>query len=205
MSGLWVDMKAYMADMLEPPWRDTESDDIGYHWLMWFVGWIWAIGGLVLGALYAPSLLQFAGLSDTPYQDWLVIGVAVVAGFLLQFLGWFLFASMWAVFFSDSFAPLINLTEARSILVRLVVYPLAVVIVSLLSTAFVVPFAVIGYGIYRYLNWVGTGQGLVTIAFVGALLVKTFLIPFIKGIVTGALFRWFMKWLRGGKDTKKAD
>ncbi|HET8854062.1 MAG TPA: hypothetical protein VFN02_16215, partial [Ktedonobacteraceae bacterium] len=26
----------------------------------------------------------------------------------------------------------------------------------------------------------------------------------IKGIVTGALFRWFMKWLRGRKDTTKA-
>jgi hypothetical protein len=38
---------------------------------------------------------------------------------------------------------------------------------------------------------------------VGALLIKTFAAPLIKGIVTGALFRWFMKWLRGGKDTKK--
>jgi len=31
------------------------------------------------------------------------------------------------------------------------------------------------------------------------LLIKTFLIPFIKAIVTGALFKWFMGWLRGGK------
>jgi hypothetical protein len=46
---------------------------------------------------------------------------------------------------------------------------------------------------------VGAGQSSVTLAFVGGLLVKTFLIPFIKGLVTGALFKWFMSWLRGGK------
>jgi hypothetical protein len=36
------------------------------------------------------------------------------------------------------------------------------------------------------------------------LLIKTFAIPLIKGIVTGALLRWFMRWLRGGKETKAA-
>jgi hypothetical protein len=61
------------------------------------------------------------------------------------------------------------------------------------------PFVVAGYAIYRLLTWVGPGQRSVTIAFVGGLLVKTFLIPFIKGIVTGALFKWFMGWLRGNK------
>jgi hypothetical protein len=55
----------------------------------------------------------------------------------------------------------------------------------------------------RDLTWIGAGQHSVTVAFVGALLIKTFAAPLIKGIVTGALFRWFMKWLRGGKDTKK--
>src|SRR5258708_3025637 len=39
-------------------------------------------------------------------------------------------------------------------------------------------------------------------AFVGGLLVKTFLIPLIKGSATGAAFKWFMRWLRGG--TSKA-
>jgi hypothetical protein len=64
------------------------------------------------------------------------------------------------------------------------------------------PFALVGYGIYRYLSVVGSEQRSITIAFVGGLLVKTFLIPLIKGIVTGALFKWFMNWLRSGKGTK---
>jgi hypothetical protein len=35
------------------------------------------------------------------------------------------------------------------------------------------------------------------------LLGKMFAIPLTKGIMTGALLRWFMKWLRGGKKTKE--
>jgi hypothetical protein len=61
------------------------------------------------------------------------------------------------------------------------------------------PLAVVGYGIYRYFTWLSVSQHSITIAFVGALLVKTFLIPLIKGIVTGALFKFFMRWLRGDK------
>lgn len=50
----------------------------------------------------------------------------------------------------------------------------------------------------------GDGKREVTIAFMGGLLIKTFAIPLIKGIVTGALFRWFMKWLRSDKPMKSA-
>src|SRR5262249_45985998 len=51
------------------------------------------------------------------------------------------------------------------------------------------PLIGVGYGLYRYFTWGGAGQGSVAIALVGGLLVKTFAIPLIKGIVTGALFR----------------
>jgi len=61
------------------------------------------------------------------------------------------------------------------------------------------PFAGVGYGIYRYLTWVGSGQRSVTIAFVGSLLIKPFLIPFLKGLETGAIFKKIMDWLRGDK------
>jgi hypothetical protein len=37
------------------------------------------------------------------------------------------------------------------------------------------------------------------------LLIKMFAIPLTKGIMTGALLRWFMQRPRGGRDTKKAD
>lgn len=75
---------------------------------------------------------------------------------------------------------------------------------GILALGLLVPFAGVGYGIYRYLTWAGAGQRTVTVSFVGGLLVKTLAIPLIKGIVTGAIFRWFTGWLRGGKGIKKA-
>ena len=60
--------------------------------------------------------------------------------------------------------------------------------------------AVVGYGLYLYFTSVGADQRTVTIAFVGGLLVKTFLIPLIKSLVTGAAFKVLMDWLRGGEE-----
>jgi len=67
-----------------------------------------------------------------------------------------------------------------------------------------VPLAGVGYALYLYFSWVGSEQRTVTIAFVGGLLVKTFLIPFVKGIVTSSAFKVLMGWLRGSKRTKSA-
>ncbi len=244
--------------MLDPPWRHSEPEpdpsvktDYGtgpsigkwllwrmrrrLHWYVWVAGWLWAVAGLVLGALVAPLLLKRAGLSDTQYQDWIVIGVAVLAGFLVQFLSWcFLIPSI--VFMgrkiddarSYRYLPegaelprdesgqvdtvkLVFLhlqAEERYMERPAVLRFLAEAVLPELGTvtyylAPLVPLVAVAYGIYRYLTWVGTGQSVVTIAFVGGLLIKTFAIPFIKGVVTGAMFRWFMKWLRGGKETKK--
>jgi hypothetical protein len=174
--------------MLEPPWRHSgPSPWQKTHWLFWFLGTAWSLAGLVLGALVTPSLIRFAGLSDTFDQGAFVIGVAVLAGFLAQSLSCFVLVS--ALLF-----------------VALICYrcslPYAVALTSGLLVCFtlaVLPFVGVGYALYHYVTWVGTGQGVVTTAFVGGLLVKTFLIPLIKGIVTGALFKLFLRWLRGGK------
>jgi hypothetical protein len=108
-----------------------------------------------------------------------VIGVVALAGFLVQVLSWCLLALIFGV------GKAASLPKALGWPVLLVV--------------FVLPLAGVGYALYRYVTWVGTGQGVVTTAFLGGLLIKTFLIPFIKGIVTGAGFKLFMRWLRGGK------
>jgi len=175
--------------MLEPPWRHSgPAPWRRTHWLFWLVGYAWSLAGLVLGALVTPSLVRFAGrLSDSPDQDALVIGAAVLAGFLVQSLVWFLLVSALLV---------VALISYRFSL------PYAVALVSGLLVCFtlaVLPFVGVGYALYRYVTWVGSGQGLVAIALVGGLLVKTLLIPRIKGLVTGALLKWFMTWLRGDK------
>ena len=171
--------------MLEPPWRHSgPAPWRRTHWLFWFLGSAWALAGLALGAVVAPSLVRFAGLSVPPDQDALAIGVVVLAGFLLQSLVWFVLVSalLVVVLLSDKCSLPYGVALAAGLLVC--------------CTLALLPFVGVGYALYRYVTWVGVGQGVVTTAFVGGLLVKTFLIPLIKGIVTGALFKWFMGWLR---------
>src|SRR5579871_5215335 len=74
--------------MLEAPWHHSDSDATRrYHWEAWLAGWAWVLAGLLLGALIAPSLIEYVGLSESPYQQVLVISLTVLAGFLIQLLG----------------------------------------------------------------------------------------------------------------------
>jgi hypothetical protein len=180
-----TEMKEYWSVMLSPPLAMRGGDESSCGDIVWrIVGWTWALVGLIGGAIAAPWLVQSAGLSNTPFQDPLVIGIAVFAGFLIQFFGWLL------RYLLDRF--IISIREDWMGL-REAVACLTLPVIILL------PCAGVGYGVYRFLTWIGPVERPTTIAFVGGLLVKTFLIPLIKGIVTGALFRWFMGWLRGGK------
>ena len=173
-------LKVMWLWMFQPPWRHSGlGDERASHWFTWLLGWAWALAGLILGAVVAPLLVQYAGLSDTSYQGALMIGVVVLEGFLVQVLGWCVLALIF------SFGKAVSLPKALGWPVLLVV--------------FVLPLVGVGYALYSYFTRVGAGQGVVTILFVGGLLVKTFLIPFIKGIVTGAAFKVFMTRLRGGK------
>lgn len=73
------------------------------HRFVWPIGWAWAISGLVLGALVAPSGVQpLMQRFDIPSQFVVMgfsisvpvsleIGVAVVAGLIVQLLGWLFF------------------------------------------------------------------------------------------------------------------
>lgn len=210
MRLLTPDLKQLWLYMLVPPWRRTESVETRInHWAGWLAGWAWVLAGLILGALVASPLLQFTGLANTSYDDWLIIGIAIFVGFVLQVVGWFValfaFAILRSIFFLLFMLMSLFVAVFKSQILSGISRPSF--IVSLLATigAALLPLVGVGYGIYRYLTWVGAGQREITIAFVGALLIKTFAIPLIKGVVTGALFSWFMKWLRGGKDTKKAD
>jgi hypothetical protein len=89
MGRFWVELKNAWADMLESPWRHTGPDDLRRaHWVNWLVGWAWAVAGLVLGALVAPKLIEVAGLKNIPHQDWLIVAVAIIAGFSVHLFGW---------------------------------------------------------------------------------------------------------------------
>ena len=185
MGEVLTTVKAMWLYMIEPPWRHSGSErQRSEHWFAWFTGWVWSLAGVALGALIAPLLVRIAGLSNTQYQGTLVIAIAVVAGFCIQALGWLILAfAAAALEASGAYLGGWKPSYQWSFLVMMGILPLTCV----------------GFCAYLYLTWVGAGQRSVTIAFVGALLIKTFLIPFIKGIVTGAIFKWFMSWLRGDK------
>lgn len=199
-------LKYVWLDMAELPWRVSQEDkEMRLHspWIRWTMGWTWALAGLVGGALVAPSLTLRLGLAGTSYEDWLVIAMAVLAGFLVQLIGWGLFllsvslTAPLAIYIANRLGDSGNLwTIVRA--VRITDW-------FTLPVIALMPLAGVGYGLYYYFTWVGAGQSSVTIAFVGGLFVKTFLIPLIKALVTGTLLKWFMKWLHGGKDTKNAD
>jgi hypothetical protein len=120
--------------MLTPPWRSmSPGEERGYQITMWVVGWMWAVAGIILGAVIAPYILATVGIANSQYQDALVIGVAAVAGFLVQFAGWCLevvVAETDGLIRRDS----TGVGNIASLILIFVVFPL--------------PFVVVGYAIY---------------------------------------------------------
>jgi hypothetical protein len=170
---------------LEPPWWSSGSEkERSAHWFVWVLGWVWAIGGIAIGALYAPLLIEAVGLSGSSYRDILLIVIAVFAGFILHLFGWFIEILMESQARRQGVEKIAGNEGLTSVFFIVIFgFPL---LVMLLALSF-------------YLNVASAGKQSVTVGFVGALLVKTFLFPLIKGIVTGAIFMWFKNWLRGGK------
>mgnify|MGYP001432942962 CR=1 FL=1 len=179
--------------------------------MIWIVGWLWTIGGLVGGAFLAQPLLQWADVTNSPYANAIGIGVAVVAGILVQLVGWALVVP--ATIFgaiapgtpkvpehADKDQIKVLLSDAGCWTATGMV--MSTIVLDLV--AILLPLVGVGYGIYAYLHWVGAGQASITVAFVGALLIKALVIPLIKAVVPGAAFKWFMDWLRGDKSKKQA-
>lgn len=193
----------YMKDMwrwmFAPPWHKTgikgpsgeEWEDEHFqfsHWVPWLFGWGCTIAGSLLGALLATSLVQTMGITNTTFQDAVVIALAVLFGFVLQALGWGLMAldmALWIKWIALLLRPKFVSLRLAGRIDNYSTYVLALI-----------PVALGGYGVYRYLVWVGPGQSTVNIALVGILLAKM-LFLIIKGIMTGALFKRFMRWLHG--------
>lgn len=194
------------------------------HWFMWLIGWLWTLAGLFLGALIAPSLLRLVGLADTPYQNWLVVAVAVVAGFLVQFIGWLMIVPLlviimifWAVagvaalWFTVLFRDVTNdisadnpsgipvsrkVTQTNSYL--LTMRNLSAVI------AFAVPLIGVTVAIYLYLSHIVMGQRLVIIGAALLVLIKTFVIPATISTLRSKAITSLRDWLRGGSKKSKS-
>jgi hypothetical protein len=130
------------------PWRRFHARD------EWPLNVAFALLGLVLGALAAPSLVQVTRGAGTAYQDALVVAVALVSSLCVFLVGYHL---------------------------AFVMVLLSAWISQRIWGAYVtLVVAAIGYGVYRYVAWVGPGQREVSVAFVGGLLIKVFLIPLIR-------------------------
>jgi hypothetical protein len=197
MGRYWLDLKLIWLIMLEPPWKysGTDSYVLLDSWISWLGVWVWAVAGLALGAVLAQPLVHFLGIGTTGFQDAVTIVIAFIAGLLIQIFGWSVYAPFYALssFLDERWRP-------GNLL-------FAVLLLGLLLGSMLVgglaPLVAVGYVLYRYFTWVGPGQSSVTIAFVGALLVKSLLIPAIWGAIKSKAFQAFVWWLRGDK-VKKA-
>jgi hypothetical protein len=137
----------------------------------------------VAGAFIAPSLVQYWGVEDTPFQDPLVIAIAVLASFLVQWVGWLLLAV--ALELGNVLDDIVDRdsTETR--------HALESFAVEFALLASLLPVAAVGIGLYFYVNVVGVDQRSVAVAFFGSLLIRVF--------AAGALFRWVLRRQRGDK------
>jgi hypothetical protein len=186
--------------MLSQPWIEEDPKRSFALWGTWILGWLWSLAGLVVGASFAPALVQAVSLRDSPYENAFVIGVAVAAGFLGQFVGWLLWFLLavaplmrldrfddWLD--SRAWPPLLKVSVA-ALLTALFELPLLILIYFLAALSVALPFAAISYGLYRYLTAVGLDQELVAVAAAGGLLVKALLIPLMTSAIMLVLRSW---------------
>lgn len=178
-------LKAMWLLMFEPPWRHSGDDRKLEHWLGWIIGWAWVLAGLVLGAFLAPVLVQSMRLMHMPYEDETAIAITVLMGFLVQILGWGLLVLL--TFGSE------RIWGDASGWPYWLSIPWMVIV-------FLMPLASVGYGLFRYLTWVGAGQREIIVAATGGFLIKAFILPAIAGFAKSKTFKLFMAWLRGGRD-----
>ncbi|HEX6542201.1 MAG TPA: hypothetical protein VF040_10640 [Ktedonobacterales bacterium] len=166
--------------VLEPPWQHSGSDDErGKRRVVWYAGAAWTLAGLAGGAVHAHALLASAGILPLPYQTWQGVGVAVVMGVLGLLLGW-------------AVVTVMNLLQAISEMaeeLRQLWTAWEYAGVSSFAVLFFLPLCAVGFEVYRYWTRVGPGQRDIAITFIGGLL----LISLLKGIVTGVLFKWFIR------------
>jgi hypothetical protein len=201
--------------MLVPPWRHSEAGRFQVvHWPVWLLGWAWAIAGLALGALVAQPLLQYAGYWDIPHQDWAVIAIAIVVGFVVQSLGWCLVLlagaatlaplrtiGIWWVVASSEESEL----DARSSEVKKLapvpraVVPAILVTICLLILFALVPLIAVSIGLYLYFTQVAADQRSISIAFAGGLIFKIIVLPVITTVLRGLGVSALTRWLRGKK------
>jgi hypothetical protein len=191
-SAAKAELRVAWLAMVVPPWLDSGDRRVRTaHWVWWFVGWVWTLAGLTSGALVAPSLIRVLGLAHTTYEDWLVIALAVLAGFLVQMLGWSLISFLTLVLANNLPIDVFSRYKTRT-----------QTLIAFLSLCAVIllPLVGVGFGIYVYLARISADQRTVTIAFLGALLIKT-LITLFKGIVTRVALKLFLRRLR--RDSKR--
>jgi hypothetical protein len=131
--------------------------------LLWGIGWLWAVIGLFVGAMFTTYGVTFLPPTLQQYQDIIVTVGAVLGGFLVQFFGFLILLAL----------PKRG-NNAR--LARL-----------LLGAAFLL-CAMVGLGVYWFLTRLGVERGLVGHGFVFGLITKLallLLLPLIKNLLWG--------------------
>jgi hypothetical protein len=172
--------------MFSPPWQPRPRLTTRERWGVWLGTWLIALIGLVGGAIAAPAVLAAMRLTHSPFYDWMLIAIAVVAGILVQM------AMTGVAGASNALEPKPrpDLPRGKRLLLRLryYVFNSAVVILGAILVA-------------RYLDWIQSEQRAITIAFVGALLVKSIVLPGVKTLIMGKAAKRLWHWIQDADKT----
>ena len=164
----------------EPPWRDSELvSNAAEHWFLWLLGWSWALSGLIVGALYAPAVVSWIGLSWVPYQDTLYLIIACVAALLVQLVAWTLVLLIFA------FGLLLgNLAGLSKLPADHIIPPIRTVGYIRFFIYLFWPCIVAVYVAYSTFVDSSPSQRSLAIAIVGGVILKGLMIPFIRTAVS---------------------
>jgi MFS family permease len=176
MGKFMDDLRETWSHMFLVPWRRGRSDEsdqveTALRWLLWLIGVVWVVAGLILGAVANSTLSWVTSWLDSPYRDALAIGVTALTGLLALVLGGCLVALVDPVLDQTSDKP----TTSRDWLVMFLLLAIAFLVVV------GIPLVGVGFGFAHIIFW-AAGRNTTSLTFVGGLLLAVLLLWLINSI-----------------------
>jgi hypothetical protein len=190
-------LRRVLLSMFELPWQQSQlykQVPRSQRWKIWIGVWLYPVIGMYIGSTLGPLLTQQIGLTGSPLENYIWIGIALVVGALFQAFAVVAFSSVPKRVADASQDLARKCFPAGSLRLKLGSIAFAFVALLLEATPIVAVFILLVEALGAAAHNPKQVAGTVVIA----LLIKTFLIPLIKTAVLGAGVKAFFRWLRTG-------
>jgi hypothetical protein len=191
-------LRRALLSMFEMPWQQSQlyRKDVSrlQRWAFWIVSWVYPALGMYLGATVGPFLTQQIGLTGSPLENYIWIGIALVGGALFQVFAVVSFSSIPKRLADVPIDLARKCFPAGSLRLALgsIAFALAALLLEMtpIVAVFILLLKALGAAAHNPKQVAGT--------VVIALIIKTLLIPIIKAAVVSAGARAFWRYLRTG-------